>query len=127
MATVNTTPAPAANPEPELHLLLPKDTLDQGLLTSLFQNLDDFFFPKKLPPLHLTSKPIPVRDIWGFYNYKKNGVLSSTVLHIVALAIIIGGTILARSWVKTVTEQKQVVTLIAPADMPPLSPSKTQV
>jgi TonB family protein len=127
MATVNTTPAPAANPEPELHLLLPKDTLDQGLLKSLFQNLDDFFFPKKLPPLHLTSKPIPVRDIWGFYNYKKNGVLSSTVLHIVALAVIIGGTILARSWVKTVTEQKQVVTLIAPADMPPLSPSKTQV
>ena len=127
MATVNTTPAPAANPEPELHLLLPKDTLDQGLLKSLFQNLDDFFFPKKLPPLHLTSKPIPVRDIWGFYNYKKNGVLSSTLLHIVALAIIIGGTIWARSWVKTVTEQKQVVTLIAPADMPPLSPSKTQV
>ena len=93
MATVNTTPAPAANPEPELHLLLPKDTLDQGLLTSLFQNLDDFFFPKKLPPLHLTSKPIPVRDIWGFYNYKKNGVLSSTVLHIVALAIIIVTTL----------------------------------
>ena len=127
MATVNTTPAPAANPEPELHLLLPKDTLEQGLLKSLFQNLDDFFFPKKLPPLHLTSKPIPVRDIWGFYNYKKNGVLSSTVLHIVALAIIIGGTFWARSWVKSVTETKQVVTLIAPADMPPLSPSKTQV
>ena len=71
--------------EPELHLLLPKETLEEPLWKSLFQNLDEFFFPKKLPPLVLTSKPEPVRDIWGFYNYKKNGALGSTVLHVLAI------------------------------------------
>ena len=63
---------------------------------SLFQNLDDFFFPKKLPPLVLTSKPVPVKDIWGFYDYKKNGVLGSTVVHMLAIAAIIGITMLGR-------------------------------
>jgi periplasmic protein TonB len=109
---------------PELNLLMPKEP---GLVKSLFRGLDDFFFPKKLPPLQLTSKPIPVRDIWGFYDYKKNGVLGSTVLHIVALAVIVGGTILARQMVRAVTAPKQVVTLIAPAEPPALPPSKTQV
>ena len=66
MATVDVTPS--AKPEPELNLLL-KD--EQGLWKSLTQNLNDFFFPKKLPPLVLTSKPVPVKDIWGFYDYKK--------------------------------------------------------
>ena len=63
--------------EPELHLLLAPDTFEP-LWKSLFQGLDEFFFPKKLPPLKLESKPIPVKDIWGFYNYKKNGALGST-------------------------------------------------
>ena len=78
---------PPAGAEPELNLLLPKTTLEEPLWKSLFQNLDDFFFPKKQPPLVLTSKPIPVKDIWGFYDYKKNGVLGSTVVHILALAV----------------------------------------
>src|SRR5690242_13834764 len=124
MATANYNPG--TNTEPELNLLMPKGS-EQGLLKSLFQNLDDYFFPKKLPPLQLQSKPIPVRDIWGFYDYKKNGVLGSTVLHIVALAVIIGGTILAKSLVKTITTPKQNVTLIAPDETPTLQPAKTQV
>ncbi len=123
MATANWTPV---KNEPELNLLMPKDS-ERSLLQSLFQNLDDYFFPKKLPPLHLQSKPIPVRDIWGFYDYKKNGVLGSTVLHVVALTLIIGGTILARNLVKTIIAPKQVVTLIAPDETPAIAPAKTQV
>ena len=84
-----------------------------------------FFFPKKLPPLVLTSKPEPVRDIWGFYNYKKNGALGSTVLHVLAIAAIIGFTILGRSMVQKITKPAQTVELIAPGDIPPLPPSKT--
>ncbi len=78
-------------PEPELNLLLSKSSLQQPLWRSLFQNLDDYFFPKKQPPLVLTSKPVPVKDIWGFYDYKKNGALGSTVVHVLAVALIIGG------------------------------------
>jgi periplasmic protein TonB len=111
--------------EPQLNLLLSNSTLEEPLWKSLFQGIDDFLFPKKLAPLVLTSKPIPVKDIWGFYNYKKNGVLGSTIVHMVALALIIGGTILAGRMVKKVIKPQEVVTLIAPDDMPPLSPSKT--
>lgn len=83
------------------------------------------FLPKKLPPLVLTSKPEPVRDIWGFYNYKKNGALGSTVVHVLALAAIIGFTILGRSMVQKITKPADTVELIAPGDIPPLPPSKT--
>src|SRR6202521_2848465 len=122
MATVDI--KPRADADPELNLLLPKDTWEPPLWKSLFQNIDDFFFPKKQAPLVLTSKPIPVQDIWGFYNYKKDGALGSTVVHILVLAAIIGGTILGRRLVQQIGKQQEVVTLITPDDIPPLPPSK---
>jgi len=124
MATNDIMPRPGS--EPELNLLLTKSSLEQPLWKSLFQNLDDYFFPKKQAPLVLTSKPIPVKDIWGFYDYKKNGALYSTAVHILALGAIVGLTILGRHWVKEIRKPQEVVTLIAPDDIPPLEPSKTQ-
>jgi len=111
-------------PEPELHLLLNNQTLDEPLWKSLFRNIYDFFFPKKLPPLVLTSKPIPVRDIWGFYNYKGRGAAGSTVIHVLALALIIAGTYLGRKIVD-VAKPKETVLLIAPDDLPVLPVSKS--
>ena len=58
-------PLPA---EPVLNLLLRDEILDEPLYKRLSRGLDEFFFPKKLPPLVLTSKPVAVKDIWGFYN-----------------------------------------------------------
>jgi periplasmic protein TonB len=115
--------APALGPEPELNLLLTNQTLDEPIWKSLFRNIDDFFFPKKLPPLVLTSKPVPVRDIWGFYNYKGRGVAGSTVIHVLALAAIIAGTYVGRRII--VNAPKETVVLIAPDDIPPLPISKT--
>jgi periplasmic protein TonB len=111
---------------PELNLLVPSSTFDESLLTSLFRNLNDFFFPKRLAPLVLTSKPIPVKDIWGFYNYKKNGALGSTAVHVLIVALIIAGTL----WVKSRIEAPKptaVMSLIRPDDVPVLPPSKTKV
>src|ERR1700735_2947116 len=82
--------------EPELHLLLARDTFQEPLWKSLSRELDDFFFPKKLPPLKLESKPEPVKDIWGFYNNKKNGALGSTGVHVLIVALIIAGTLIGR-------------------------------
>jgi protein TonB len=114
----------ALGPEPELHLLLQNQTLDESLWKSLFRNIDDFFFPKKLPPLVLTSKPVPVRDIWGFYNYKGRGAAGSTVIHVLAVAVIIAATYLGRRIVD-VAKPKETVLLIAPDDLPALPVSKT--
>jgi len=113
------------SPEPELDLLLHNQTLEEPIWKSLFRNLDEFFFPKKLPPLVLTSKPVPVRDIWGFYNNRGKGALGSTAVHIVALALIIVGTIVAKRAVQEIVKPKETVELIAPSDLPALQPSKT--
>jgi periplasmic protein TonB len=118
-------PRPVSEPEPELDLLLHNQTLDEPIWKSLFRNVDEFFFPKKLPPLVLTSKPVPVKDIWGFYNYKGKGALGSTIVHIVALAIIIAVTLWGLNKAKETPKPKVMVDLIAP-DMPVMQPSKTQ-
>jgi periplasmic protein TonB len=124
MASAEVNPNP--NAEPELHLLLAPNTFEP-LWKSLFSGLDEFFFPKKLPPLKLESKPIPVKDIWGFYSYKKNGALGSTVAHVIVLALIIGGTIFARRLVThAVAKPTTTTTLIDPGDFIPLKPAKTQ-
>jgi len=111
--------------EPQLHLLLAPDTFEP-LYKSLFRGLDEFFFPKKLPPLKLESKPIPVKDIWGFYNYKKDGVLGSTVAHVIVIGLIIGATILGRRIVTKVEAKPPVTEIFDAGDYIPLKPAKTQ-
>ena len=113
--------------EPELHLLITDKQFEEPLYRSLFRELDEFFFPKKLPPLKLESKPAPVKDIWGFYNYKRDGALGSTGVHILIAALIVGGTVLGRRVVSAHPTAKSTITLVAPEDLPPLKPAKTQV
>src|SRR6202166_2334718 len=110
--------------EPELHLLLANDSFEEPLWKSLFRQLDEFFFPKKLPPLKLESKPEPVKDIWGFYNYKRDGALDSTGVHILIAAIIVAGTV---TWThsKPTPIVKATVVLVDPNDIPNLKPGKT--
>jgi len=103
------------------------DYLAMPWYRSLIINLWETLFPKKLPPLELTSKPVAVRDIWGFYNYKKNGAWASTGVHVVLLALLIGGTMFARRLPKVTTVQGPVMPLLGDNDIPSLPPSKTQV
>src|ERR1700736_1847783 len=124
MASAEVNPNP--NNEPELPLLLAPNTFEP-LWKSLFRGLDEFFFPKKLPPLKLESKPEPVKDIWGFYNYKKNGALGSTAVHILLVGVIIVVPIVGRRVVTHITAQSKVIPLVDPGDLPVLRPSKTQV
>ncbi|HXW93559.1 MAG TPA: energy transducer TonB [Terriglobales bacterium] len=109
---------------PELTLLLSDTLLDQPLWRSLIQNAEEVVFRKRLPPLVLTSTPLPVKDIWGFYDYKTTGVLGSTVVHLMALVAVIGLTILGR---RVVMQTPQAtVTLLAPDDLLLLRPSRTR-
>ena len=94
--------------EPELHLLITDKQFEEPLYKSLFRELDEFFFPKKLPPLKLESKPEPVRDIWGFYDYKKNGVLGSTGVHVLIVAVVVAGALIERRLVKAAPQTAKV-------------------
>jgi TonB family protein len=109
--------------EPELHLL---SDASQPLWKSLFRGIEESFFPEKLPPLKLESQPIPVKDIWGFYDYRKNGVLGSTAAHVVLLGLIIGATFITiRRPIPAAPKPQSVTRLIVPDDYP-LKPAKTQ-
>jgi protein TonB len=74
-------------------------------------------FASKQPPLHLTSRPVKVRDIWGEYDYSRPGATWSTVVHVLMI-----GALIAVSWAGwktkktiTVTPPPQEVTLLAPS------------
>src|SRR5947207_5582087 len=125
MATLEFKPPQSAEREPELNLLMPKGQ-EQSLWASLRQNFKDTFFPEKLPPLVLTSKPVPVRDIWGFYNYRKSSATLSMVAHIVGLAGILA---LSYYFGKPVIQaaKRQVVEIVLPSEVPTMKPAKTQV
>ncbi len=116
---------PPVEREEELNLL-PRTTADAPLWASLRENVRAVLYPEKLPPLRLTSRPVPVRDIWGEYNYKKQSAGVSLVVHILFIAGLIALSILGARAVKKMVPQ-QTVELIAPDDMPlPITPKSKQ-
>ncbi len=112
--------------EPELHLLLARESFEEPLWKSLATQLDEFFFPKKLPPLKLESKPEPVKDIWGFYDNWRNGALGSTGVHVLIVGLIVGGALIGRRVVAAAHPPEKVTVVFSDADLPPLKPAQTQ-
>ncbi len=113
--------------EPELHLLITDKGFEEPLYKSLFRGLDDFFFPKKLPPLKLESKPEPVKDIWGFYsNWKARLAGAAGYYTLLAIALIIM-VVIGRRVVTAAPRQQVTAIVIDSGDLPPLKESKTQV
>lgn len=83
----------------------------EPFLQSAIRNVKEYFNPPKLPPLELTSQPIPVKDIWGQTsgNGSKAGVVSAfTHVALVILALVIGTNPTIQKMVK------DKVSLIAP-------------
>jgi protein TonB len=114
--------------EPELHLLITDQSFEEPLYKSLFRGLDDFFFPKKLPPLKLESKPEPVKSIWESSDRFIYAMLTSYTGLIVFGAVFAGVLIfLAHRVIAAAPTQKVTVALVDPSELPDLKPSKTQV
>jgi TonB family protein len=109
---------------PELNLLLPQDEFDLSLWRSLRRQIHDWRHPEKLPPLRLTSKPAPVREIWGFYDYKKRGLFGSTCVHLLVVGGLIAASVAGAKVVKQA--QQATVAIVAPdiSEYMPLSSKK---
>lgn len=91
---------------------------EESVLGSLWNNLRDVFFPVKLPPLVLESKPIPVVDRMAMKQDPK--ATGSAIVIYVVVILLIGW--LLRKKVVTLTQQvTHVVELTAP---PPMAPPK---
>ena len=114
--------------EPELNLLINDQGFEEPLYKSLFRGLDEFFFPKKLPPLKLESKPEPVKSIWESSDRFMYAMLTSYTGLIVFGAVFAGVLIfLAHRVIAAAPTQKVPVALVDPSELPDLKPSKTQV
>jgi TonB family protein len=119
MATNQTLIPPPPQQEEELHLL-PRTTMDESLWSSLRENIRAAFFPEKLPPLELTSRPVKVREIWDRDAYKKQSASLSLVVHVAVIAALIAVSIMGAKVIKQ--QPKEIVTLIAPDLTPPQLP-----
>ncbi len=96
---------------------------DPPWYTSFWRNVREALHPTKLPPLEVTSKPVPVKDIWGEYRYGKQSTLSSVGIHVLAVVLLF--TLGTNKTVRTAVQQS--VVLVAPnlaPYMPDLKPKE---
>lgn len=112
------------NPDDHLNRLL---VVDEPWHRAFARNLRELISPPKLPPLQVTSKPVAVKDIWGDYRYGKQAGITSTAIHVIAIALLF--TLASNRHVQQAV--KQTVSLVAPIDlapyMPDLKPAKEQM
>lgn len=85
------------------HLGIGGDLHQEGVFASLWENLRDAFFPIKLPPLELTSKPIAVPDRM---KVKRSPASTATAIVIHALIILLIAFLLAKKVLKFAAPQK---------------------
>ncbi len=109
------------NPEDHLAHLLTPASLNTPWYKTFIKNVKEAINPPKLPPLELTSRPIEVPSVWGFYGgHEKTAGLASILIHAGVL-----GLILFLGTLKPVQKMvnQAVTTLIAP-DLKPYLPEK---
>jgi protein TonB len=92
-------------------LLLTPASLDRAWYSNIIVAIKEALHRRELPPLHLTSRPVPVPEIWGFYGgQEKRAGATSVLIHasVIGLLLLIGTN-------KTVKQiAKHQVQLIAP-------------
>ncbi len=92
-------------PDDHLSRLLAPTADELPWYKSLYQTIHDIVKPEKLPPLELTSKPVPVKDIWGLYaNDPKKALYGVGLQALVITSIIVVG--LTSKTVQNVVKQK---------------------
>ena len=82
-------------------------------------------FPQNLPPLQLTAKPVPVREVFGFYDNRTKGLAGTVLIHGALLGLLVASSLVGT---KVMHQEKPVaaVSLVAPdvSVYLPISPKK---
>lgn len=106
------------DPDVQLHLLLVSE-LEESFFRSFTRHVKELIRPPKQPPLQVTSKPVPLKEMWGLYSgQEKRAGTTSLAIHVlvVGLLFLLGTS----SRVRTIVRQE--ITLIAP-DLAPYKPA----
>ena len=99
----------------ELAHLLPPASLETPWFKTIIQSVKEAINPPKLPPLEVTSKPIEVPDVWGFYGQNKSKArVMSVFIHIGIIFLIL--------WLGSLKPVQKMVQNVMPLFMPDLKP-----
>jgi protein TonB len=117
--------APIGKPEDHLeHLLTPRD-LDKPWFMTFVKNVKEAINPPKLPPLEVTSKPVPLKEIKIYAGNEAKAGITSLAIHVsvIALMLFLGSLKPVQNAVK------ETITLIAPDLRPYIAaaPKKQQM
>jgi periplasmic protein TonB len=91
---------------------------EEGVWASLWSNLRDVFFPVKLPPLVLESKPIPVVDRMATHQDPKATASAIVIYGALILLFFLWGARAIHN--NMVAKQMELTKLLAPPPMAPL-------
>jgi protein TonB len=114
------TSAPAVAPA-EIHIS--GEIREEGVFASLISSFRDVFFPVKLPPLVLESKPIAVVDPMAT-RMSKPAIAYSVAFYAILILFI---AILIRNHVQLVRKPTMAINITAPPIPPPIPPKAQQI
>ena len=100
--------------------LVTPESLDRAWYSSIFDAIKEAIHSRDLPPLQVTSRPVPVPSVWGFMGgHERAAGATSVLIHcaVVAMLFILGSMKPVQKLVH------ETVTLIAP-DLKPYLPEK---
>jgi TonB family protein len=97
---------------------------EESVFVSLWRNIKETINPPKLPPLEVTSKPVPVKDIWGqTAGNESKSAATSLVIH----GVVIGLLVVLSTSKEVQQAVKEFTPLVAPVtEYIPKTPPKKQ-
>ena len=99
------------------------EIIDEPAWKTIAGNIYDLLYPRKLPPLVLTSTPIPVKDPMKEDRGKASSIISIS-LHVLIIALILWGFLAVKN---VVTKKNQQVTNIDVPQFMPIAPKGPQM
>ncbi len=110
---------PIDDPESHLAHLLTPASMETPWFKTIGTSIKELFNPPKLPPLEVTSKPINVPDVWGFYGgHEKTAASTSIMIHIVVIALIL--------FIGSLKPVQKMIANVMPLTAPDLKPYKPE-
>jgi periplasmic protein TonB len=99
------------------------EIIDEPAWKTIAGNIYDLLYPRKLPPLVLTSTPIPVKDPMKEDRGKASSIIS-VGLHVLIIGLILWGFLAVK---KVVAKKNQLVTNVDVPQFMPIAPKGPQM
>lgn len=96
---------------------------EEGIFASLWSSLRDTFFPEKLPPLVLESKPVAVPDLMAT-KMSKSSIAASVAFYGLVILLI---AFLVRQHVEVIAHHVQTLTQLTVPPPPPVLPKAERI